>query len=529
MLSRRNFITLAGRGGLSFAFANKTVAGVIQSFDTALLEATITIDFTNPEGTIDRAIYGQFIEHLGRAINGGIFEEGSPLSNKKGVRLDVLDKIKQLHPTVMRYPGGTFTKIYHWMDGIGPLNERRARPNLIWGGLDTNRFGTDEAITYSRTIGADPYFSVNMGTGTAEEAGNWVEYCNGIQDTYYANLRRKNGHMAPHKVKYWGLGNEEAAGPDIGRLQKVEDYVKEAWFYTKAMKLQDKSIKLILCGADDKAWNDHVLKEMGDVCDYISLHCYVGADKAKPASLFPHVEKLEKSILEIKQSIQANTVVKVTDFKKWYRFPPRPNPVKIAIDELGIWETGTGAYDLEDLYNWNHALGTATFFNIMQRQASVVGMATWAQTVNVLAPIMTSKSASVCQTIYYPMQFYREHAGNISLKCDVKTSDMQIPGSEGAKTLDVSATLNEADGTFTLFVVNRHPESAVKTRLGNIDSKKYNTVKAYELNAASILAINTLEQPHKNVVVKNEKRLSGIVSEYIFPAHSITALVYGKV
>lgn len=296
-----------------------------------------------------------------------------------------------------------------------------------------------------------------MGTGTAEEAGNWVEYCNGNSETYYANLRRKNGHAAPFKVKYWGLGNEEAAGPDIGRLQKVEDYVKEAWFYTKAMKLQDKSIKLILSGADDNAWNEYLLKEMGDVCDYISLHCYVGADKNKPASLFPHVEKLEKNIIGIKQRIQGLTPNKVTNFHRWYRFPPRPDPVKIAIDELGIWEPGGGVYNLEDQYNWNHALGTATFFNIMQRQASVVGLATWAQTVNVLAPIMTSKTASVCQTIYYPMQFYRKHAGNISLKAEVKTTDIEMPGSEGAKTLDVSATLNDTDGTLTIFIVCELP------------------------------------------------------------------------
>jgi alpha-L-arabinofuranosidase len=528
MLSRRYFISLTGASGLSLAF-NNSFASVNDLFTKPLLEATIEIDFTNPEGPIDQAIYGQFIEHLGRAVNGGIFEEGSPLSNKKGIRLDVLDKIKRLQPTVLRYPGGTFTKIYHWMDGIGPLNERHARPNLIWGGVENNHFGTDEAVAYARTIGAQPYFSVNMGTGTAEEAGNWVEYCNGDRDTYYANLRRKNGHADPFKIKYWGLGNEEAAGPDIGRLQKVEDYVKEAWFYTKAMKLQDSSIKLILSGADNNEWNEYLLKEMGDVCDYISLHCYVGTDKDKPGSLFAHVEKLEKNILGIKQNIEKLTPAKVTNFKKWYRFPPRPNPVKIAIDELGIWEIGTGVYNLEDQYNWNHALGTATFFNIMQRQASVVGMATWAQTVNVLAPIMTSKTGSVCQTIYYPMQFYRKHAGNISLRADVKTSDIQTHGSAGAQVLDVSATLNDTDRTFTLFVVNRHPELAIKTSLSNIDSKKYNTVKAYELNAATIGAENTLQQPQKNVVTESERKLSGIVSDYTFPAHSITALVYGKI
>jgi len=344
MLSRRSFISVAGTGGLSLAIANKSIA-IGRLFDQPALEASIAVDFTNPEGTIDKAIYGQFIEHLGRAVNGGIFEEGSPLSDKNGIRLDVLDKIKRLQPTVLRYPGGTFTKIYHWMDGIGPLDERHARPNLIWGGVENNHFGTDEAVAYSRNIGADPYFSVNMSTGTAEEAGNWVEYCNGNRETYYANMRRKNGHADPYKIKYWGLGNEEAAAPDIGRLQKVEDYVKEAWYYTKAMKLQDPSIKLIISGADDNAWNEHVLKEMGDVCDYLSVHCYVGADKAKPATLFPKVERFEKTILDMKQKIQNLISAKVTNFHRWYRFPPRPNPVKIAIDRITAKGNGINGGD----------------------------------------------------------------------------------------------------------------------------------------------------------------------------------------
>jgi alpha-N-arabinofuranosidase len=528
MLSRRNFISLAGTGGLSLAFTNKSVAAINSLFNKSLLEGKIEIDFSTPEGPIDKAIYGQFIEHLGRAVNGGIFDEGSPLSDKKGIRLDVLNKVKNLQPTILRYPGGTFSKIYHWMDGVGPLNQRHARPNLIWGGVENNHFGTDEAVAYSRVIGAEPYFAVNMGTGTAEEAGNWVEYCNGNRDTYYANLRRKNGHPTPFKVKYWGLGNEEAANQDIGRLQNVQEFVKEAWLYTKEMKLQDNSIQLILSGAGNE-WNDYLLKEMGAVCDYISIHHYANSDKTKPASLFSHADELEKNILDIKQKIQKLTPPKVTDFDKWYRFPPRPNAVKIAIDELGIWESGSNVNNLEESYNWNHALGTATFYNIMQRQASIVGMATWAQTVNVLAPIMTSKTASVCQTIYYPMQFYRKHAGNISLKAEVTTSDIQMPGSQGSKALDVSATLNDANGTLTIFAVNRHPELAIRTNLVNIDSRKYKSIKAYELNAASINAVNTLEQSQKSVVIESEKKVNNLVSEYTFPAHSITALVFTKV
>ncbi|QHS63718.1 alpha-N-arabinofuranosidase [Chitinophaga agri] len=527
-VTRRNFIGLIGVSGLGLALKGSAFAAARSISRSVPLNASIEIDFLHPEGAIDDGIYGQFIEHLGRAVNGGIYEEGSPLSDANGIRKDVLEKIRGLRPSILRYPGGTFTKIYRWMDGVGPRSERRSRPNLIWGGVEDNHFGTDEAVAYARLLNTDTYFAVNMGTGTAEEAGNWVEYCNGTQDTYYANMRRKNGHADPFKVKYWGIGNEEAAGPDIGRLQDVKEFVKEAWLYTKAIKLQDKDAKLVLCGADD-AWNDHVLKEMGPVCDYISMHHYVSSDKTKPASLFPQVDNMEQLILTLKRQIQTHTTEKVTDFSKWYRFPHRANGVKISIDELGIWEPGgTGAYQLEEYYTWEHALGTATFFNIMIRQASIVGMATWAQTVNVLAPIMTSKTASVCQTIYYPMQFYRRHAGNISLKAAVTTPDLQVPGSKDAKALDVAVTMHEADGSLVIFAVNRHPELAIKADLRSIDTK-YTPVTAYELNAAGIDAVNTLDNPAKNVVTETEKQLRGPFTSYTFPAHSVTAIRFKNV
>jgi alpha-N-arabinofuranosidase len=155
-------------------------------------------------------------------------------------------------------------------------------------------------------------------------------------------------------------------------------------------------------------------------------------------------------------------------------------------------------------------------------------MATWAQTVNVLAPIMTSKTAAVCQTIYYPMQFYRQHAGNVSLKIQVVTPDLKMPGSKASKALDVAVTLHDSDGSLVIFAVNRHPEQAVKTDLRSIDSKKYTPVAVYELNATAIDAMNTLEHPAKNVVTSTEKKLSGGLSSYTFPAHSITAIRYKR-
>jgi alpha-N-arabinofuranosidase len=165
-------------------------------------KATVTVSVDKVTAQISPLIYGQFVEHLGRAIYGGLYEENSPLSDENGFRTDVLEKVKALHPPLMRYPGGTVTKIYHWKDGIGPKNDRPVRRNLIWGGEDSNHMGTDEFMAYANLIEAAPFLTVNMATGSAEEASDWVEYCNAEGNSRYAALRRAHGHPSPYRVKY---------------------------------------------------------------------------------------------------------------------------------------------------------------------------------------------------------------------------------------------------------------------------------------------------------------------------------------
>ncbi len=152
--------------------------------------ARIGIDLNRRMGSVDRRIFGNFIEHLGRCIYGGIFEEGSSLSDERGYRRDVLEAVRPLRVPVLRWPGGNFVSGYHWLDGVGPVHERPRRLELAWYAEESNRFGTNEFIEYCRRIGAEPYICVNMGTGTMDEAQGWVEYCNGTGHTSWANLRR---------------------------------------------------------------------------------------------------------------------------------------------------------------------------------------------------------------------------------------------------------------------------------------------------------------------------------------------------
>ncbi len=179
-------------------------------------DARIKIDTDRKIGLIDKNIYGNFVEHLGRCVYGGIYDPSSSKADEDGLRTDVLDAIRGLNVSLTRYPGGNFVSNYHWLDGVGP--ERVPRMELAWARLESNEFGTDEFVAFAKKVGTEPYFAVNLGTGSIVEAQSWVEYCNVKEGPYYAELRRKYGHEEPHNIKYWGLGNEMDGDWQMGQL-----------------------------------------------------------------------------------------------------------------------------------------------------------------------------------------------------------------------------------------------------------------------------------------------------------------------
>lgn len=231
---------------------------------------------------------------MGRCIYGGIYDPTNPnadLVDAHGFRKDVIAAFQDLNVPVVRYPGGNFCATYHWLDGVGPVEQRPRRPELAWLGVESNAFGTDEFMRWCAAVGTQPYLCLNMGTGTLDEALGWLEYCNSSQDTYYANLRRKHGREAPYAVKYWALGNE-CWGPWQVEQSTKEDYAKKAYQWAKALKLLDPSIELVLCGETGHAsWDQYVLKEclkpdqhaLGgnaekSLIDMHSIHIYTTSD-----------------------------------------------------------------------------------------------------------------------------------------------------------------------------------------------------------------------------------------------------------
>ncbi|MFC1739288.1 alpha-N-arabinofuranosidase [Planctomycetota bacterium] len=501
--------------------------------DTAT-DARIKIDIERTIGQINKNIYGNFVEHLGRCVYDGIYDPDSPLSDKNGFRKDVLEAVKGLNVTITRYPGGNFVSNYHWLDGVGP--ERIPRMELAWARLETNQFGTNEFMKFVKEIGTKPYFAVNMGTGTIEEAQCWVEYCNVKQGPYYAELRHKHGYPEPHNIKYWSLGNEMDGSWQMGHLNN-EDYCKKAREAAKLMKLTSPDIKLIATGssnyrpdADPDAWNSKILHELRDVVDYIALHIYVGNPENNYYNFLPTPLVLEQRTKIVKGMITREMV----DVNRGNR-----DPIYIAWDEYNVWyrarttDTMRGTRALEEHYNLEDALVIAGFLNAFVRNADVVKMANMAQLVNVIAPIFTNKKTLFKQAIYYPLQLFSHNVYGTSLDvfvdCDTYDTERFLIGLGESTTvqknvpyLDVSAVYT--DGNVIICVVNRHKDKALATKIISQQGWFEGKLKVYEVNGPDIKSVNDFDKETVRTTEKPDITVSGESFTYSFPPHSFTLM-----
>jgi alpha-N-arabinofuranosidase len=490
--------------------------------------ARIKVDLDRTIGRVDRRIFGGFIEHLGRCIYGGVYDEGSALSDEHGFRADVLDALRPLKMPHLRWPGGNFVSGYHWLDGIGPQDARPRKSELAWLAEESNRFGTDEFIQYCRVLDTDPYICINMGTGSIDEAQAWVEYCNGTGNTHWANLRRKHGHDEPYNVRYWGLGNELYGGWQLG-ASTADDYVKKGREFGKVMKLTDPSIELISCGQNGWSdWDRVVIDGLAQMVDYHSIHLYTGSSDYYSNVFAPH--QAERAIRVCSALIERARYLQNIS-----------RPIGIAYDEWNVWyrERSPEARKsgIEEHYDLSDALAVATFLNVFVRECKYVPMANLAQMVNVIAPVFTSPDGLFFQTIYHPLRLMAEHTQDIALgpTVDCETYDLQ-PAAETSgwahrvadigpfKLLDVSVTRDEAAKSLTLAVVNRDVDRPITTTIELGDGVTIRRATAYEVHGADPSVVNSFERP--NAVAVQERHLSATGSsvEAAFPAHSVTVV-----
>ncbi|HBF11012.1 alpha-N-arabinofuranosidase [Thermotoga neapolitana] len=437
---------------------------------------------------ISRHIYGHFTEHLGRCIYGGIYEEGSPLSDERGFRKDVLEAVKRIKVPNLRWPGGNFASNYHWEDGIGPKDQRPVRFDLAWQQEEPNRFGTDEFIEYCREIGAEPYICINMGTGTLDEALHWLEYCNGKGNTYYAQLRRKYGHSEPYNVKFWGIGNEMWGEWQIGHMT-ADEYARAAKEYTKWMKVFDPTIKAIAVGCDDPIWNLKVLQEAGDVIDYISYHFYTGSDDYYET--VSTVYLLKERLIGVKKLIDTVEVA-------------RKRGVKIALDEWNVWYR-VSDNKLEEPYDLKDGIFACGVLVLLQKMSDIVPLANLAQLVNALGAIHTEKDGLILTPVYKAFELIVNHSGEKLVKTHVESETYSVEGVmfinkmpfsvENVPFLDAAASVSEDGKKLVIAVVNYRKEDALKVpiRVEGLGQKK---ATVYTLTGPDVNARNTMENPN---------------------------------
>ena len=458
---------------------------------------------------VDPRIYGSFIEHLGRAVYGGIYEPGHPAADENGFRQDVLDLIRNIQVPVVRYPGGNFVSGYNWKDGIGPVDQRPAKLELAWRVLEPNKFGTDEFCDWAKKAQTDVMMAINLGTGGVDEARNLVEYCNHPGGSYYSDLRRQYGHPDPHRVKLWCLGNEMDGPWQIGH-KTADEYGRIALESAKVMRLVDPDIELVACGSSSlnmptfAEWEATVLDHTYDQVDYLSLHQYYGnREDYLPDYL----------ACSLDMDVFIEQVISICDYIKAKKRSKKQ--INLSFDEWNVWfhsnasdaklEPWTVAPpQLEDIYTLEDALLVGCMLISLLKHADRVKVACLAQLVNVIAPIMTETGGSAwAQTIYYPYQHASQY-GRGTVLTPVITSDKY----DGRKFTDVPylesvAVMQEESDSISLFAVNRSESEGLSLTLNLTDFKGYQPDEHIVMTGTDPKARNTAD--HSRRVVPHTK------------------------
>ncbi|MGC4175119.1 alpha-N-arabinofuranosidase [Demequina sp.] len=375
-------------------------------------------------GSVDRRLFGSFVEHLGRCVYSGIYEPSHPSADALGFRGDVLELVRELGVTTIRYPGGNFVSSYRWEDGVGPLEERPVRLDLNWHSTDTNEFGTDEFMAWCAAAGVEPMMAVNIGTRGTAEALDLLEYCNHPGGTALSDARRANGAQNPYNVRMWCLGNEMDGPWQVGHMTP-EQYAHAAADMARTMHKFDPTIELVACGSSGTGmatfgtWERAVLDACFDEVDFISAHAYYDPTVSDLESFLRSSDNMDRFI---------RTVVDIADEVAAARGSDKR--IAISFDEWNVWRMASPTNPmpsgddwpiapalLEDVYTVADAVVVGSLLITLLRHANRVRAASLAQLVNVIAPIMTEPGGSAWrQTTFYPFSITASLAGETVLE-----------------------------------------------------------------------------------------------------------------
>lgn len=456
---------------------------------------SLVSEFTGAK--IDDRIYGSFIEHLGRAVYGGIYEPDHPTADENGFRQDVIEKVKKLNVPIVRYPGGNFVSGYNWEDGVGPKELRPKKLELAWGVTEPNLFGTNEFVTWCKKANTSPMMAVNLGLRGPEEARNLVEYCNHKSGSYWSDLRRSHGYEDPHNIKLWCLGNEMDGDWQIGHKTAYE-YGRTAAEAAKVMKWTDDSIETVLCGSASRdmhtfgEWEATTLDLAYDKVDYLSLHIYFDNFSNDTPSFLAKSMKMDEFI---------KSVVCICDYIKAKK--RSKHTINLSFDEWNVWYHSHGApfdkwctapHQLEDIYNFEDALVVACMLITLLRHADRVKVACLAQLVNVIAPIFTKTGGgSFRQTIFYPFKKMSEFARGVALNPIIDCPKYDSKEYTDVPYLESIITYDEEKDEVALFAVNRSTDEKMLLDINLLGFEGYKPVSAEALEGFDIHQENTFD------------------------------------
>ncbi len=459
------------------------------------MKAKITVAKELKAGNIDRRIFGSFIEHLGRAVYGGIYEPGHPLADEDGFRKDVIELINQLNVPVVRYPGGNFVSGYRWEDGIGPVESRPKRLDLAWGTTEPNLVGTNEFMKWCKKAGTSPMMAVNLGTRGPEDARRLVEYCNHPGGSALSDLRVSHGYKEPWGVKLWCLGNEMDGPWQMGAKTALE-YGRTALEASKLMKWTDNSIETVLCGSSSRQmntfgdWEVTTLDIAYDSIDYVSLHQYYGNHSKDTASF------LAKS-LEFDDFIYS--VICICDYIKAKKRSKKT--INLSFDEWNVWyhsngtpfeKWSTAPAQLEDIYNFEDALLVACMLITLLRHADRVKIACLAQLVNVIAPIFTENGGgSFRQTIFYPFEQMSNHAKGYAIRPIIESDKYDCKEFTDVPYLESVVSYDEENGEMAVFCVNRSLDEEMQLDISLLDFEGYKPIVFDSMDGYGVNEENT--------------------------------------
>ena len=478
-----------------------------------MISAHLTVDPHFRIGAIDRRLFGGFVEHLGRHVYDGIYEPGHPSADADGFRQDVIELVKELGVSTIRYPGGNFVSGFRWEDSVGPREQRPRRLDLAWHSTETNEVGLHEFADWLEKVGSELMLAVNLGTRGVAEALDLLEYSNLASGTFLSQKRIDNGREKPFDVRMWCLGNEMDGPWQLGH-RSADDYGKLAAQTAKALRQLDPDVQLVVCGSSARnmptfgEWERVVLSHTYDDVDYISCHAYYEEKGGDTASFLASGVDMDRFIEEVVATADHVKAVKGSD-----------KTIDISFDEWNVWyiDRYHGVDKITGIDNWpvapriledNYSVLDAVVFGSLMisllKHADRVTSASLAQLVNVIAPIMTEPGGPAWrQTTFFPFATTSRLARGaaLQLKLDSPTYDTARFGA--VPVVDAVATRDEESGAAAVFLVNRSQDEAVTMTIDLATLGPVAIVAAHTLVDADLHATNTLDDPERVGLTSN--------------------------